>query len=331
MKNVLPGAALVALSSIALSTVAIAASAPQPRPGVPGVQTKVEDLKAAHTFELGGFPDWMVLIDGSVWVSNSPQSIVYRIDQATNQVVARIPVNGKPCSNLSAGFGSLWVPLCGDTPGLARIDLKTNAVTHTLPFAPPDSEGGIAVSTDSVWMVVDKEGTLVRIDPNTNAVRAKIKVPAESFNPWFADGIVWVTSPTTNELLAVDPAKDAVVATIPVGPTPRFLTPGGGSIWTLNQGDGSVTRVDTKTRKVIATIQAGLPGRGGELCYDFGAIWISVFQIPLTRIDAAQNKVTDQWTGEGGDSIRCGFDAIWLTKGRAGQLWRIPATDIRLR
>src|SRR5581483_8196293 len=174
--------------------------------------------------------------------------------------------------------GSVWVPVCGDTPALARIDLKTNQITQTLPLMPADSEGGITASPDSVWMVTDAAGTLARIDPKTNSVRAKIQLPAGAANPLYDNGLVWVTSFKTNELVAVSPKTNAIVATIPVGVQPRFLTVGGGSVWTLNQGDGTVTRVDTKSRMVLATIAAGIPGKGGEICYGFGAVWPTLFQ-----------------------------------------------------
>jgi len=101
-------------------------------------------------------------------------------------------VAGKPCSNLAAVFGSFWVPVCGDTPGLARIYLVSAQISTVLPLAPAESEGRITASPDSVWMVTDQMGTLVRIDPATNTVRQKIQLPAGSYNPLFADGLIWV-------------------------------------------------------------------------------------------------------------------------------------------
>ena len=82
------------------------------------------------------------------------------------------------------------------------------------------------------------------------------------------------------------------MASIPVGPKPRFLTASGGSVWTLNQGDGSVSRVDEKSRKVIATIPVGIPGAGGELAYGADALWATVFDLPLSRIDPHEQSVS---------------------------------------
>ena len=149
-----------------------------------------------------------------------------------------------------------------------------------------------------------------------------------SYNPLYAGGLVWVTGFDSNQVIAVDPTTNTIAAWIPTGPHPRFLTSGAGSIWTLNQGDGSITRVDIKSRSATATIKAGIPGRGGEIAYGAGSVWATVFSIPLTRIDVAENKVTRQWIGPGGDSVRYGWDSIWLTDYKNGSLWRIPSAQV---
>ena len=291
--------------------------------GVPAVQVPLADLTREATFTLGGRPDWMVMTEDAVWVSNGNIKAVQRIDPKTNTVVAKIYFPLPPCSGLAFGFGSIWVPLEGKPGALARIDATTNQITATLPINPASDEGSITVSGDSVWLMGDEHGTLLRIDPTTNTVRQKIMVPAGSFNPHFADGLVWVTGFESNVVTVVDAVTGAIVDTIAVGPNPRFLTAGGGSIWTLNQGDGSITRIDAKSRRVHATIAARIPGHGGEICYGVGSVWVTMIAVPLTRIDAASNRVVRQWMGEGGDSVRFGHGSIWLTHLRGGLLWRI--------
>lgn len=304
------------------------------RPGVKAAQSPFSSVRPSATFKLGGHPDWMLITADAVWVANDQLKAVQRIDPATNKLVVTIQLAAEPCSGLAFGFGSLWVPLCGEPASLARIDPATNRVSATLPIGPTDSEGGIAASDDSIWLIVktnggDKNGTLARIDPQMNAVRAKIGVPAGSFNPLFSGGVVWITGTSSNQLTAVDAASDKVIASVTVGPKPRFLAAGAGSIWTLNQGDGTVTRVNANTRRVIATIKAGIPGPGGEICFGAGAVWATVFDVPLTRIDPKTNKVVRQWVGRGGDSVRFGHGSIWLTDYKRGLLWRIPAARLR--
>jgi YVTN family beta-propeller protein len=278
-------------------------------------------------FPIEGTPDWQVLTDDAVWVSNGPKNTVHRLDVNTNKVVAAITVGSRPCSGLAAGFGSVWVPNCGGRGGgeksLSRIDIKTNQVVATLPFGPADSEGGITTSTDSVWMLTDKKGVLSRIDPATNKISAEITVTPNSASCLFADGAIWVTTPEKNLLTRVDAKTNQVTDTIEVGPGPRFLTAGAGSIWTMNQGDGTVSRVDTKTRKLIQNIETGVPGSGGEIAFGAGHVWATGFQIPITEIDPAKNAVIKQWFGAGGDSIRVGHGSIWLSNLREQNVWRL--------
>ncbi len=300
-----------------------------PRPGVstPGVRREMTSITPAFTFTLGGAPDWQVLTDDSVWVSNGPLNSIHRLDVKTNQVAATIAVGKRPCSGLAAAFGSIWVPNCGDKT-VSRVDIKTNAVVATIAAAPAESEGGIAASEHAIWLVTDKQGKLSRIDPTTNGVTATIDVPPGSASVLYGDGAIWVTTPPKNSLTRVDPETDKVTDTIEVGPGPRFQTFGAGSIWTLNQGDGTISRIDTRSRKVVATIEVGIPGTGGEIAFGLGHVWATVFQIPISEIDPATNKVIRQWFGPGGDSIRAGHASIWLSDLRGHSLSRIDPSQL---
>lgn len=313
---------LLATSAIAAQTTKIV------KPGVKGVQVPFASLKPSATLKIGGTADWVLVTNDAVWVAGSKPYTVQRIDPGTDRIVAKVVLPGEACSGLAFGFSSLWVPVCGEKPTLIRVDTQKNAVIAVLPVPAVEAEGGIATSGDSVWLVTDKNGGLSRIDPLTNSVRQKISIPPDSYNPIFSNGIVWVTGVESGVLTAVDASTGSVLDSVPVGSKPRFLTAGGGSIWTLNQGDGSVSRVDEKTRKVIATIQLGIPGTGGDIDYGADSVWLTVFDVPLTRVDATMNSVVKQWMGKGGDSLRFGFDSLWITDYKKGLLSRIATHDV---
>jgi YVTN family beta-propeller protein len=288
----------------------------------------MSSIQPQASFSVEGAPDWMVVTDDAIWVTSSPKSTVTRLDPKTNMVAAIVTVGKRPCSGLTAGFGSVWVPNCGDKT-LSRIDTKTNQVTATLPFAPAQSEGLIAVSPDAFWMISGKGEKLLRIDPKTNQVAVEIAVADGSSSCIFADDAIWVISPEKSSVTRVDGKTNKVTDTIPVGPKPRFATAGGGSVWTLNQGDGTVSRIDTKTHKVIATVEAGIPGEGGEMAFGNNHVWATLFQAPITEIDPATNKVVRQWFGPGGDSIRVAFGSIWLCNLRQQTVWRIDLASLK--
>jgi virginiamycin B lyase len=206
--------------------------------------------------------------------------------------------------------------------------LNTQKVVARIAAGPADSEGGITTGAGSVWIVTSSKGVLARIDPTTDSIVARIRIPSNSYAVAFADGSVWITSTGKSLLSRVDGATNKLVSTTRVGNAPRFLTTGAGSVWTLNQGDGTISRVDARSGTLLATIDAGLSGPGGEIAYGESSIWATLLGFPITRIDPATNRVTRQWTGKGGDSIRAGLGSVWLTDLDDGLVWRLdPASQ----
>ena len=287
----------------------------------------MDQLRIQATIKVGHTADWVAITPGAVWVGSTAPDAVNRIDPRTNRLVATVALPGEPCAGLAVGFGALWVPLCGQTPRLARVDLATNAVTEVPGVGPPMGEGGIAASADSVWLVVDKAGTLARIDPASGRVRQRVSLPPGAYNPLYYRGVVWVTNAAGAAVTAVDAASGAVTATIPTGPNPRFLAAGAGAIWTLDQGDGALTEIDAKTRRPIRRVALGTPGHGGDIKFARGVVWTTMVQTPLTATDARTGKVLRQWVGKGGDSLAVGGGAIWLTDYAAGTISRIEVRD----
>jgi streptogramin lyase len=305
------------------------------RPGAadPAVKRQMSDLKPVAEIPIPGVPDWQVITKDAFWVSNAPKDTLHRVDVKTNQVTT-IEVGKRPCSGLAEGFGSIWVPLCGERgtgagKGVARVDQKTLKVVATVPVGPWDSEGQIAASKEAVWVVTDKSSVLSKIDPKTNQVVAEVKIAPGSVSPLFYEGFIWVASNESSKLVQVDPKKAVVVKVIETGPKPRFLTGGAGSVWTLNQGDGTVSRIDVKSGQVVATIEAGIPGGGGEATFGEDSVWFTVFDFPITQIDAKSNKVVRQWAGPGGDAIRYGHGQIWLSNLRQQNIWRLDPKQMR--
>jgi streptogramin lyase len=287
----------------------------------------ISELRKTATLHLGKTADWVAIAPDAVWVGSTSPFAVHRIDPRTNKQVATVKLPGEPCAGLATGFGSLWIPLCGRSQMLAKVDLESNRLLNVFKIGPAAAEGGITASPDSVWLVVDKDGSLARIDPATGAVRQTVRVPPGSYNPIYSDGQVWVTRAGGSEIMAVDAVTGMVSATAQTGPGPRFLTAGAGAVWTLNQGDGSLTRVDIRTRKTTKTIALGIPGHGGDISFGDGMVWTTMWKIPLSVVDGASGTLLCQWQGPGGDSLGIGDGAIWLTDYHAGTISRIELDD----
>src|SRR5580700_5498571 len=164
--------AIAAMLAIAPSAQAQAAQAAR-RP--------VAELMPLATLRLGKTADWVAIADDAVWVGATGPNAVVQIDPRKNSLGATILLPGEPCAGLAVGFGSLWVPLCAKPNELVRVDLHTHAITQFTTVGPADREGGVTTSSDSVWLMLDKKGTLARIDPQSGRIRQKVHLPAGSY------------------------------------------------------------------------------------------------------------------------------------------------------
>jgi DNA-binding beta-propeller fold protein YncE len=325
-------AMLAATLLLAAVAQAEAAEPSPPKPGVPAVQRPYAELTPSAKLALGQTADWVEPTADAVWIGTSGPNAVVKIDPQTNTIAARVRLPGEPCAGLAAGFGRLWVPLCaphGGRNSLAEVDLKSARLIRVLPIGPAAEEGGVAVGGDSVWLVVDKTGGLARIDPRSGRMRQTIRLRPGCYNPIAASGVIWVSCIEADRAMAVDARSGKVLGEFATGPRPRFLTAGFGSIWVLNQGDGSVTRIDAVARKATASIALGVPGHGGDIAFGAGEAWVSVMGVPLSAIDPAADAVRRQWVGPGGDALRFGFGALWITDYHAGTVARIPLAATR--
>lgn len=287
----------------------------------------MSELKITAIIPIGKVADWVAVTSEGVWVGSKKPNSVKHVDPNTNQVTT-VALPGDPCAGLAADSESLWVPLCARVPKLAKIDLKTRKLVHTFNVGPAGPEGSIAVGAGSVWLITDKQGSLVRIDPKSGSILLTVQVPPGSYNPVFSDGRIWVTRAEGSEATSVDASTGKVLQHFSTGLHPRFLTAGAGAVWTLNQGDGSLSRIDVAGQRPVLTLQLHTPGVGGDITYGEGRIWTTLMKTPLTIVDAARSIVLCQWKGAGGDAIGVGYGTVWLTSYDAGTVSRIALNDL---
>jgi len=318
------GRLVAIVSSVWASGLAIANDTPM------DIQHAISELTPIAKIHLGKTADWVAISDDAVWVGTTGPDGVAQIDPRTNALTAAVSLPGNPCAGLAVGFGGLWVPLCAKPNALARVDLRTRAVTLVPGVGPAGREGGITTSHDSVWLVIDGRATLARIDPETLHMRQRIGVPQGSLNPLYSDGLIWVTRSTGAEVTVVSADSGALIGTVPSGPGPRFLAGGAGSVWTLNQGNGTLTHIDVQSKKAVGTTPLRTPGHGGDITFGHGIVWTTMVKVPLSATDGLTGKVLCQWTGPGGDSLGVSDDAIWLTDDEAGDIYRFDL-DAALR
>jgi DNA-binding beta-propeller fold protein YncE len=186
---------------------------------------------------LGGDPSTFRLPEsigvglGAVWVPNSADGTVSRIDPATGAVTATFPVSGR------------------------------RGVTHL------DHAGvGVAVAGGAVWVTDEYHDRLLRLDPATGRAAQSIPLAGDPL-PIRADGgRLWVATAGGQTLYGLDPATGRVTSRISLGP--GIAAPGWGVPATLAltvQGQTAWAASTIRGRHVLLRVNLRTARMAGEL------------------------------------------------------------------
>jgi Repeat of unknown function (DUF6923) len=246
---------------------------------------------------------------GSVWVTvPSPDTLrhpeldsLLRIDPTTNRIVARISVGHSPIG-IAVTPSAVWTanhrsdwPSDGSPTGefyVSRIDVASNSETarvlvetRTTPGADWDhfccGPSFVTAAAGALWVtdpVGYGNGMVVRVDPVTNAVAARISYDnSKAVACGYVVGdetTIWVASGCRRTYVTrIDPQTNQIVATIDAGARTGALALGFGSLWGTGDGlNAGLYRIDPATNKLTGRTQVPNPGRIG---IGAGSIWVA--------------------------------------------------------
>jgi DNA-binding beta-propeller fold protein YncE len=188
---------------------------------------------------------------GAVWVPNSADGTVSRIDPATGRVTATFPVSERNTRD-----------------HLGRAGL------------------GVAVAGGALWVTDQYHDRLLRLDPGTGRVTRTIQMASDPLPIRAEGGRLWVAPMVDRRLYGLDPATGRVTNRISLGPgaagpgggEPR-LTPAlavdGQTAWaaTTIQGRLVLVRVDLRAGRVTGELP--LRGRVLGLVLVAGDPWLA--------------------------------------------------------
>jgi YVTN family beta-propeller protein len=227
--------------------------------------------RAVGTIQVGSGPTAVAVGGGAVWVVNSLDGTLSWINPAANREVQRIRGVGSGPSAVAYGEHSVWVASANDGL-LFRVNPKTGRVGKSIETGA--SAGDIAVGAGSVWVSNQASRTVVRVDAATNEVSGVISVGNGPTGVAFGAGSVWVANNLDGTLSRIDPATNGVTATIPVGGGPKGVTFADGAVWVSDEFGGVVLRIDARTEKVEERLRVG--NRPAGLDVSKQRVWIAV-------------------------------------------------------
>jgi DNA-binding beta-propeller fold protein YncE len=283
------------------------------------------------TLRVGTTPGLPVVGGGFVWVPNSADGTVSKIDPGADRVVDTIAVGDTaqlrkrkisvadptqvrerrctPFNIHDAPVGSFVVRLCdvpsalafgagflwatkGDGPAIVRIDPRSDQVLNTIPF-----EGqpfGLAFGPSGLWVTDWLNGTLSLVDPQQNrVVNTRTGIAGGPAGLLVTSDAVWVSDSQADLVLRFDPRSLALVARIPVGRLPLALAYYRGTVWVRNEKGSSVDRIDPALNTVKPPIPVGFfLGRDGQDGIGLTSQGLWVGGLDLELIDPARARVT---------------------------------------
>ena len=136
---------------------------------------------------VGNDPSAIAAGAGSVWVTNSSDGTVTRVDPAS-LVSTTIPVGHGPAA-VAVNPAGVWIANAGDNT-VVRVDPDTNAVAATTPVG--DGPTAVVATSTALWVANGDDGTVMRLDPKSGTVQKTVHLGGRPDALATADGQVWV-------------------------------------------------------------------------------------------------------------------------------------------
>jgi hypothetical protein len=233
---------------------------------------------------------------------------------------------GDAPQNPVAGYGSLWVP-AHHAGAVLRVDVKTGKLLARINTG--DSPGNILVGAGKVWVAQYADThTLVAIDPATNRIALRVRLPGESCcQPAILGSTVWVTAADASgpSIVAVNAATGHLGKRIHGVDGPIVV---GHRLWASQ--DGLLVEVNTTTGDAVGIgappnigIVAAPAAQGLTWAWDAVAGAAYGLNSDGTLGRTVKGPGGASLGGSDGMVVTSG-DTVWATDG-VWNLWRIDA------
>jgi membrane associated rhomboid family serine protease len=175
---------------------------------------------------------------------------------------------------VTPAFGSMWVT-GGQATGVVERDqiVRIDPKTGRVSarIREPGAGGLPAVTQDRIW--VPSKGSVVAIDPTRNRVVSRVGL-ANTAWPWsvaVTADALWAAVPDAGEVIRID-LHTQKERRIPVGARPYVVVAERSDVWATSYGGQMVYRLDPQTGAVVE--QRSLPNAPYHVAYLNGSLWV---------------------------------------------------------
>jgi YVTN family beta-propeller protein len=196
-----------------------------------------------------------------------------------------------------------------------------------------DGPDGITVDGKSVFVSHAKDGTLIKINSETDQIVGE-PVPVGKNPDQIAagKGTVWVVDASDDKVQRLQSAPTLqATATIPVGTDAQAISLGVQLAWVANTGDDTVQRID---RAQAQTVGDPIGVGDAPLGIHVGSkVWVTSFRDgTLSKIDIATAQVEGAPlpTGAGARGVTEGFGGVWVSNAKDNTVTRVDPETFKV-
>ena len=215
------------------------------------------------------------------------------------------------------------------TPGVRRSMADVHPVAT---FAVEGDPDWMVVTEDAVWVTSSNVNHVVRLDAGKNRTDTVVTISKPCSGLAAGFGSIWVPSCGAHNLVRVDPRTGSIQAKIPAEPADSEggITVGAGSVWMAIDKKGVLARVDPQTNKVVA--QIAIPSGSYAPAFADGAVWItSTEHNLLTRVDPESERVVVSIPiGPQPRFLTVGAGSVWTLNQGDGTISRVDTKTNKL-
>jgi len=336
-RRIVLAAGIVALAATAVAVVLAARDGGSPLPEPPAgnglAAIPADGSRIASFSQADTAPSNIALGEGSLWLLNTEDARVSRVDPRTGAVIRSFEPRGRP-TDIAAGAGALWI---GTGPGyttrVSRVDPVTAEATRTvrLPGGGSGDDGIssegfplIAVGAGAVW-AISPNGTISRLDAASGRRVATIRPkPAGPYAIAAGDAGVWLLV-EENVIARLAPRTNRTRDPIELGSNRLLgIAVGAGAVWATSE-EGVLWRVEPEPSSIERTIDVGAGVR--YVVFGDGAVWVANWNDgTVSRVDPASNAVTARVPVGAAQALAAGAGSAWVSVAGGSKNGVLPAS-----
>ncbi len=279
-------------------------------------------VEGSPDLPLASFDSMWVIAPDLPLVDDSATPNLVRIDPATNEIAATIPLPDRLCQGFTASDDAIWA--CS-ADALVRIDPATNAITDTVPikggqaFYRPAAGGGYLWFLGSGDFASD---TVIALDEGAKTTRT-FQQTASVGGMTYAFDALWLTIPGEGAVAKFDPVTEETEVVTTDLPNPTGIVAGADSLWVslhganddpASAGETQLVRIDPTSGDVVAEFEiGGSPLSGVETWAGDEAVYVRSTTPWMVRIDPATNEIVETITSDEAvqGPLTVAFDSLW--------------------